>query len=250
MGIWGWDHIIVQVVDMDAGVASYTALLGPPRAFGANDEMGISLAVFDLPSGGYIELAAPTSADSAISAALEKSGEGVMLMAFQVTDMAATVAAMKARGVRVLDADPSHVMLHPKSTNGVLIQLEERDRPDGPGFTVATAAGNVPQQAGSTGIVSYKCCVVRVSDIQQGIKNYEALGLECSAVHENTETGMWQAIFRLQGGGLIELVAPLDPSDSTNAIVQQLELRGEGMNNLSLDGSMGKQNSKTSFLKA
>ena len=84
-----------------------------------------------------------------------------------------------------------------------------------------------------------KCMPVFVKDMAAGIASYEALGLKCTGQHENTDGGMIQSIFPLAGGGIIELIAPLDDSDSENAIVQALATRGEGMNHLSLDGSAG-----------
>ena len=84
-----------------------------------------------------------------------------------------------------------------------------------------------------------KCMPVFVKDMAAGIASYEALGLKCTGQHENKDGGMIQSIFPLAGGGIIELIAPLDDSDSENAIVQALATRGEGMNHLSLDGSAG-----------
>ena len=47
------------------------------------------------------------------------------LMAFQCDDLAATVEMMKSNGVRVIETDPTHIMVHPKSTHGILMQLVE-----------------------------------------------------------------------------------------------------------------------------
>ena len=58
--------------------------------------------------------------------------------------MAATVAMMKANGVRVIEDDPTHIMVHPKSTHGILMQLVEKE-PDAP---KATKQGQVPDTSG------------------------------------------------------------------------------------------------------
>ena len=85
-----------------------------------------------------------------------------------------------------------------------------------------------------------KCMPVFVKDMAAGIASYEALGLECTGQHENKDGGMIQSIFPLAGGGIVELIAPLDDSDSENAIVQALATRGEGMNHLSSTAAQGR----------
>lgn len=94
-------------------------------------------------------------------------------MAFQCDDLPATVEMMKANGVRVIETDPTHIMVHPKSTHGILMQLVEKEA----GAPRATKAGQVPDTSGVVGIVSYKCTVVFVKDTTKAIKSYEALGL-------------------------------------------------------------------------
>ena len=84
------------------------------------------MAFFDLPNGGFIEVVAPTGPESVLRPALDKSGEGVNLMCFACEDLAKTVEQLKANGVRVIEDDPTHIMVHPKSTHGVLMQLVEK----------------------------------------------------------------------------------------------------------------------------
>ena len=139
--------------------------------------MGLNMAFYDLPNGGFIELVAPTGPDSVLRPALDKSGPGMNLMCFQCDDLAATVEMMKGNGVRVIEDDPTHIMVHPKSTHGILLQLVEKE-PDAP---KATKAGQVPDTSGVVGIVSYKCTVVFVKDIETAINSYKALGLDLCA---------------------------------------------------------------------
>ena len=97
--------------------------------------MRMSSAFYDLPAGGYIEVVAPTRDDSAISGALAKSGEGMNLIAFLVDDLEATCEAYKAAGARLVGEGGPQVMVHPKSTHGILIQLKQKEPPPawGPG---------------------------------------------------------------------------------------------------------------------
>lgn len=226
--------MVVRMEDFDKGVALYSSLL-KHRESGKNPAMGLQMAFFDLPNGGFIEIVAPTHPTSVLRPALDKNGPGMNLMAFQCDDLKATVEMMKSNGVRVIEDDPTHIMVHPKSTHGILMQLVEK-RPDA---TTATRAGQVPDTSGVTGIVSYKCTVVFVLDVDVAVASYQKLGLKLTFKIKNEKAGIWQAGFFLPGGGMIELIAPQDPSDPNNGFVKMIKKRGEGFQHLSLDGSAG-----------
>ena len=73
-----------------------------------------------------------TSPDGPVGKFLEKNGEGVHHLCFQVEDAAAALSHAKAKGVRLIDESPSvgvHGMkigfLHPKSTFGVLTEFAQ-----------------------------------------------------------------------------------------------------------------------------
>ncbi|MEQ9460941.1 MAG: methylmalonyl-CoA epimerase [Phycisphaeraceae bacterium] len=79
-----------------------------------------------------LELLEPTSEDSPISGFLEKRGEGLHHVAYEVTDLEGRLAKLKAEGVRLIDETPrsgAHGMkiafLHPKASKGVLTELCE-----------------------------------------------------------------------------------------------------------------------------
>lgn len=79
-----------------------------------------------------IELLEPTSADSPIAKALEKRGPGIHHLCFEVADIHATLASLKASGAQLIDEQPrpgAHgklvAFVHPKSTGGVLIELSQ-----------------------------------------------------------------------------------------------------------------------------
>ena len=80
-----------------------------------------------------IELLEPTTDDSPIARFLDKHGPGLHHVAYQVEDLLATLAALKAAGVRLIDVSPrtgAHGMkiafVHPKSTDGVLTEFCEQ----------------------------------------------------------------------------------------------------------------------------
>jgi methylmalonyl-CoA epimerase len=79
-----------------------------------------------------IELLEATSADSAVGRFLEKRGEGLHHVALRVPDLAAAVEKLKVAGVRLVSGTIQvgsgghrYVFVHPKSANGVLLELVE-----------------------------------------------------------------------------------------------------------------------------
>jgi methylmalonyl-CoA/ethylmalonyl-CoA epimerase len=77
-----------------------------------------------------IELLEATSADSPIAKFIEKKGEGIHHIAFDVEDIVSEIARLQAEGFTVLNEVPKKgadnkwvAFLHPKGTNGVLIEL-------------------------------------------------------------------------------------------------------------------------------
>ena len=77
-----------------------------------------------------IELLESIEADGVISKFIEKKGEGIHHIAFDVEDIEAEVLRMKSEGFVLLNEKPKHgadnklvCFLHPKGTNGVLIEL-------------------------------------------------------------------------------------------------------------------------------
>ena len=77
-----------------------------------------------------VELLEATKEDSAIARFLEKQGEGIHHIAFEVADIEAEMARLRAQGFKVLNKEPKRgadnklvAFVHPKSCNGVLIEL-------------------------------------------------------------------------------------------------------------------------------
>ena len=127
MTLAAFDHLVVRVGDIDEGIATYRDTLG--LTLDRTDEseaLGIKQAFFNLPDGGFIEVVAPISADSAVGQALDKRGEGIHTVAFAVDDLDATCAKLKAGGARLIGEGGAQVFVHPKSTHGVLLQLSAK----------------------------------------------------------------------------------------------------------------------------
>lgn len=80
-----------------------------------------------------IELLEPTSEDSPISKFLEKRGGGIHHIAVEVEDIEKSLAKLKTEGMKLIDETPRIgaegclvAFIHPKSTNGVLLELVQK----------------------------------------------------------------------------------------------------------------------------
>ena len=127
MALKGFDHLVVRVKDIEAGIATYRDGLGLElERTDESEALGIKQAFFQLPGGGFIEIVAPTDPDSAVGRALENRGEGIHTVAMEVDDLEGTVAAMRDAGMRLIGEGGPQVFVHPKSTHGILLQLTPR----------------------------------------------------------------------------------------------------------------------------
>jgi len=127
------NHIAIAVENLDEEIKRYRDILG--LEFHGTEEVveqKVRTAFFDV-GGVHIELLEPTSPDSPISKFLEKKGQGIHHIAFQVGDIVQTIETMKERGVRMLDEKPRNganrtriAFAHPKSLGGVLTEFTEQ----------------------------------------------------------------------------------------------------------------------------
>ena len=127
MAIKGVDHVVIRVEDFDAAVATWKDTLG--MALDRTDEseaLGIKQAFFNMDNGGYVEIVAPTNADAAVGKALASRGEGLHTLALEVDDLDATIKDFEASGVQLIGVGSPQVYVHPKSANGMLLQLNHK----------------------------------------------------------------------------------------------------------------------------
>eukprot|EP00664_Eupelagonemidae_sp_cell27_P001013 gene1013-4045_t len=81
MGIHSFHHFVTRVKDFEAGKKACAALGLQLRETGRNPAMGLEMAFYDFAYGGFLEVVAPTRVDSVLRPALDKSGEGLNLLA-------------------------------------------------------------------------------------------------------------------------------------------------------------------------
>lgn len=126
-------HIGIAVGDLQQAITRYTALFGndaPHRELVAEQEVDIaSFSVGD----AIVELTAATADSSPIARFIEKRGEGIHHIAFEVEDIEAELARLKEAGCRLINETPTHgahdmliAFVHPSSFNGVLVELCQR----------------------------------------------------------------------------------------------------------------------------
>ncbi|WP_417854068.1 methylmalonyl-CoA epimerase [Xanthomarina gelatinilytica] len=124
------EHIGIAVKDLDASNRLFSKLFGKPHyKIEEVASEGVNTSFFQV-GENKIELLEATKPDSPIAKFIEKKGEGIHHIAFDVTDIHAEIARLKDEGFIVLNEIPKKgadnklvAFLHPKSTNGVLIEL-------------------------------------------------------------------------------------------------------------------------------
>jgi len=124
------EHIGIAVKNLDESNQLFAKLLG--NAHYKIEEVaseGVCTSFFEL-GGIKIELLEATHADSPIARFIEKRGEGIHHLAFEVADIRESILEYGAKGFTLLNNQPKTgadnkqiAFMHPKSTNGVLVEL-------------------------------------------------------------------------------------------------------------------------------
>ena len=127
------DHIAIAVKNLKEEIARYRDVLGL-EFLGTEvvPEQKVTVAFFKV-NDVFIELLEPLSADSPISAFIEKKGGGLHHLSFEVGDIRDAIRRLREKNVQMLDAEPrkgAHkaqiAFAHPKSFSGVLFELKQK----------------------------------------------------------------------------------------------------------------------------
>lgn len=124
------EHIGIAVKNLNESNQLFKKLFGKDHyKVEAVESEGVSTSFFML-GETKIELLQATHDNSAISKFIEKKGEGIHHIAYEVDDLDMEIKRLKAEGFEVINAQPKNgadnkriCFLHPKSTNGVLVEL-------------------------------------------------------------------------------------------------------------------------------
>lgn len=127
------DHIGIAVKNLDETLKFYRDVLGlEVEGTEVVEEQKVKVAF--LPVGDTeIELLESTADDGPIARHIERSGEGVQHIAFEVDNIQEGIDYMKSKGMRMIDEEPRYgaggakiAFVHPKSSHRVLVELTER----------------------------------------------------------------------------------------------------------------------------
>jgi methylmalonyl-CoA/ethylmalonyl-CoA epimerase len=126
------DHIGIAVRDLPAALAFYRDALGLHIEGTEDVDSQKVRANFAGVGEARLELLEATAPDSPIARFIDKRGPGLHHITLRVDDIAAALAELKARGVRLIDEQPRPgaedsliAFVHPASTGGVLIELKQ-----------------------------------------------------------------------------------------------------------------------------
>ena len=124
------EHIGIAVKDLEASKQVFDALFGFQSYKTEAVESEKVKTVFYRTGQSKVELLQGLSGEDAISKFIEKKGEGIHHLAFEVADIQAEITRLEALGFQFVSSIPKQgadnkmiCFLHPKSTNGVLIEL-------------------------------------------------------------------------------------------------------------------------------
>lgn len=127
------EHIALAVADLEAAIAHYASVWGLEVEHRERvDDQGVEEAI--LPIGdSYLQLLGATDPETTVGRFLATRGEGLHHIAYEVDDLAATLADLKAKGVPLIDEVPrlggrGHTVafVHPKGNHGLLVELIQR----------------------------------------------------------------------------------------------------------------------------
>jgi len=124
------DHVGVAVEDIDAALAVYRDLFALDVAHReVVAEQGVEALLLDV-GENHVELLAPLGPDTPVGRFLARKGPGLHHVAYQVSDIEATLAALRTAGAELIDSEPrtgirdSRVaFLHPRASGGVLTEI-------------------------------------------------------------------------------------------------------------------------------
>lgn len=130
------EHIGIAVKNLNNSNDLFKKLFGKDHyKVESVESEGVSTSFFML-GDTKIELLEATTPESAIAKFIDKKGEGIHHIAYEVDDIYKEMERLKSEGFEVLNKEPKHgadnkliFFLHPKSTNGILVELcQERNK--------------------------------------------------------------------------------------------------------------------------
>ena len=126
------DHIGIAVDDLDAALAFYAGALGLEVDVTEDVPSQGVRAHFVRVGSAALELLEATTEESPIRRFVSRRGAGLHHITLRVDDIAAALARLKSRGIRLVDETPREgaegalvAFVHPASAHGVLVELKQ-----------------------------------------------------------------------------------------------------------------------------
>jgi len=128
------DHIGIAVKEIQQAGKFYTDILGLKiEDIETVTDQKVNVAFIPI-TDSEVELLESTEPDGPVAKFIDSKGEGIQHIAFCVENIEEALAELKAKGVRLIDEKPRKgaggamiAFIHPKETNGVLVEICERD---------------------------------------------------------------------------------------------------------------------------
>lgn len=133
------DHIGIAVKSIESGIKIWETIFAGDKAHsykivGITEVESQRVKVSALDVGGVkIELIEPTCEDSNVNKFIEKRGEGLHHICFEVKNIEVVLSELQNSGIKLIDSSPRPgafgkkiAFLHPSSTCGVLVELAEK----------------------------------------------------------------------------------------------------------------------------
>jgi methylmalonyl-CoA epimerase len=128
----GISHTGIAVKNLDEAIKVYTEALGAELGeIHDAPEAGMRAAMVSA-GGDMLELIEPVGDGGVIGKFIETRGEGIHHICVEVDDIRKTLASLAEKGIRLIDTEPRQgieglvAFIHPRSMNGVLIELVEK----------------------------------------------------------------------------------------------------------------------------
>jgi methylmalonyl-CoA/ethylmalonyl-CoA epimerase len=126
------DHVGLAVADLEEAIDLHVNVYGLSLVHRETvAEQGVEAVLLDV-GENHVELLVPLADDTPVGKFLARRGPGLHHVAYQVTDIDATLAALREQGVRLIDEQPRFgirgsrvAFLHPAASGSVLTELVE-----------------------------------------------------------------------------------------------------------------------------
>jgi methylmalonyl-CoA/ethylmalonyl-CoA epimerase len=127
------DHVALAVSDIDAAITRYREIWGLEVEHRERvEDQGVEEAMLRVGESS-LQLLAPTGPETTVGKFLDRRGEGLHHIAYEVDDLEAALEQLKAKGIALIDEAPRKggrgdmiAFVHPRDNHGLLVELIQR----------------------------------------------------------------------------------------------------------------------------